>query len=159
MLVLKDRVEIHAHAGDVYEWFRNLEDNYRDWHPDHVSCRYVRGNPLQIGSVLCAEEYLHGQLHKLSLKLTSVEPGRAFDYHIAPGLRGGFRISPTTSGAELQAELCIGWSLPIIGPLGDFVVKKFFTAKLKDLRTHMSEEGQNLSRILDVREKAPTHQV
>ena len=159
MLVLKDSVEIHAQAGDAYEWFRNLEDNYRDWHPDHVSCRYVRGNPLEIGSVLCAEEYLHGQLHKLSFKLTSVEPGRAFNYRIAPGLRGGFRITPTKSGAELQAELCIGWSLPIIGPLGDFVVKKFFATELKDLRIHMREEGQNLSRLLSTPEITSARQV
>lgn len=100
-----------------------------------------------------AEEYLHGQLHKLRFKLTSVEPDRAFRYRIAPGLRGGFRITPTQTGTQLEADIRIGWSLPIIGPLRDLIVKKLFATLLEDLLAHMHEEGRNLSRLLSATEK------
>ena len=153
MLILEDIAELRATPREVYDWFRNLVDNYRDWHPDHVSCRYVRGKQLRVGSVLYVEEYLHGRLHRLRFKLTSREPDSGFRYRIAPGLRGGFRITPMNSGARLEAKVCIGWNLPIIGPVVDFVVTKLFKAELNDLRAHMREEGQNLSSLLGAGEK------
>jgi len=153
MLILEDIAELRAQPCEVYDWFRNLVDNYKEWHPDHVSCRYVRGKPMQVGSVLYVEEYLHGRLHKLRFKLTSIEPDRLFRYRIAPGLSGGFRITPTKSGARLEAKVCVGWKLPIIGPIVDFVVTKLFEAELSDLRAHMREEGRNLSTLLSAGEK------
>jgi hypothetical protein len=153
MLILEDVAELRAQPCEVYDWFRNLVDNYKDWHPDHVSCRYVRGKPLRVGSVLCVEEYLHGRLHKLRFKLTSIQPDRGIGYRIAPGLRGGFGITPTKCGARLEAKVCIGWNLPIIGPVVDFVVTTFFKAELNDLRVHMHEEGENLSSLLGTGEK------
>lgn len=148
MLILKDIVELRVQPSEVYDWFRHLAENYRAWHPDHVSCRYVRGQPLQVGSVLYVEEYLHGRLHRLRFKLTSIEAGRSIRYRIAPGLKGGFLITPTKSGATLEASVRIGWSAPIIGPVVDFFVMRLFETELDDLRVHMHEEGQNLANLL-----------
>jgi hypothetical protein len=104
VLVLEEKTDIRAQPNEIYDWFRDLTVNYRNWHPDHESCRYVRGEPLQAGSVLYIEEYLHGKLHKLRLELISTEPNREIHYRIAPGVRGDFHITPIASGARLQAR-------------------------------------------------------
>lgn len=152
MLVLRDIVEIPVQPAVVFDWFRNLVDNYREWHPDHVNCRYIKGKPFEVGAVLYAEEFLHGRLHRLRLRLTSVEPDRAFTYRIAPALYGAFRITQTDFGSELEAEICIGWRLPVLGHLFDLIVQSLFKSLLIDLKSHMCEEGQNLSRLLGARE-------
>lgn len=149
MLILKDTVELRAQPNEVYDWFQNLPANYRDWHSDHVSCRYIKGNQFDSGSVLYVEEYLHGRLHKLRIKLMSIEPGKGFQYRIAPGLRGAIRCTPISSGTMLEAMICIGWNAPGIGPVVDFLVKILFEARLAELLVHMHEEGQNLIRLID----------
>lgn len=154
MLILKDTVELRARPREVYDWFQNLPENYRDWHADHVSCRYIKGNQFEVSSVLYVEEYLHGRLHKLHLRLISIEPGKGFRYRIAPGLQGTICFTPVTSGTKLEAMLCIGWNAPGIGPLVDFVVKKLFQARLAELLVHMREEGQNLVMLFDGADKA-----
>lgn len=144
MLILEDSVELPAQPSAVYDWFRELPDNYRDWHPDHVSCRYFKGNPLQVGSVLYIEEYLHGRPHELRLILTSIEPNACIGYKIAPGLHGAFRFTPTESGTKLEAKLYIGWNAPGIGQVVDYVVARLFATRITELRSHMHEESQYL---------------
>ena len=66
MITLTDSIEVEASAEDVYTWLvQRLRDKetYRQWHPDHVDIRWIKGEPLQQGSVLYAKEYLHGVLH------------------------------------------------------------------------------------------------
>jgi hypothetical protein len=151
MLVLQDVVEIPAQPATVFAWFRNLESNYRNWHPDHVNCRYAKGRPFETGSVLSVQETLHGRQHKLRLKLTSIEPNRSIAYRIAPGLNGRFLLAETEFGCQLEAEIRIGWRVPIFGWVVDRLVRRVFDASLDALRIHMREEGQNLSRLLDNR--------
>lgn len=129
MIVLRDCVEIEAPPSRVFEWFRHLEENYRSWHPAHVSCRYLHGGELQKGSVLYAEEYLHGKLHRLKLSLTKVVPNREFGYRILPGLLGGFRMRPTNHGTEMVAEVVIGWPIPLIGALVDGLIRSLFAGR------------------------------
>ncbi len=149
MLILDDTVELRAQPSEVYDWFRNLPMHYRDWHPDHVSCRYIKGNPLEVGSVLCIEEYLHGRLHRLRLRLTSIEPNVCIGYRIAPALHGGFRLTPTGSGTRVEAKLYLGWNTPGIGQIVDFAIARLFKTRIAELRKHMREEGQNLNRLFD----------
>lgn len=148
MLCLRDVVEIEAPPERVFDWFRHLEDNYRSWHRAHVSCTYVRGRGLEDGAVLCAEEYLHGRLHRLKFMLTEIEAGREFKYRIFPGIRGGFRMRPTDRGTELVAELFLGWSIPLIGGLIDRALESLFPKHIAALRQHMKEEGLNLRALL-----------
>ncbi len=149
MLVLEDTVELRAQPDEVYDWFRHLTENYRDWHPDHIACRYVKGSSFEVGSVLYVKERLHGRLHKLNFKLASTVPGQSFSYGIAPGLHGRVVTTPTTSGTTLKATIYIGWNAPIVGAAIDFIVKRLFGAKLSDLQIHMREEGQNLAKLFD----------
>jgi hypothetical protein len=148
MLVSRDTVEIDTPPERIFEWFCHLDDNYRSWHPDHVSCRHVRGHDLQDGAVLYAEEYLHGRLHRLKFRLTEVEAGREFRYRIFPGVSGGFRTRPTEKGTEFVAEIFLGWSVPVFGGLVDAILKVLFSNHVGAIRQHMREEGINLRALL-----------
>lgn len=155
MLVLRDTVEIRTPPERVFEWFQHLEDNYRSWHPDHVSCRYLHGRALEDGAVLCAEEYLHGRLHRLRFRLTEVEAGREIEYRIYPGVSGRFRLRPTNGSTEVLAEIFLGFSFPILGTLVDSFLEIFFSGHIESIRQHMIEEGVHLRALLS-REDVPS---
>lgn len=148
MLCLRDVVEIDATPECVFDWFRHLDVNYRSWHPNHVSCRFVRGRGLESGAVLYAEEYLHGRLHRLRFTLEEVDPGRELKFKVFPGLRGVFRMRPTDRGTELVAELLLGLSIPVLGPFVDRVIQSLFRTRIDALRRHMHEEGVQLRALL-----------
>ena len=148
MIRLRDVINIETAPGKVYDWFLHLEDNYLSWHPAHVSCKYLKGNPLEDGAVLYAEEYLHGRLHKLKFKLREAVPKREFTYQIYPGLGGAFKIRPTETGTEFTAQIDIGWSIPFLGTLLDRFLETAFSGHIESIRQHMKEEGVNLRTLL-----------
>lgn len=104
MIVLRDAVEIEATPERIFDWFRHLEKNYRSWHPAHVACKYVRKSELQDGSVLYAEEYLHGRLHRPKFRLTEVAPVRGLYLTGADicsaGMAGTAVLLPTSTRSE-----------------------------------------------------------
>ena len=70
MPTLLDSIEVKATPEEVYAWLVRCftdPEAYRAWHPDHVDIRWIKGEPMQAGSIVYAEEYLHGELHKLKL--------------------------------------------------------------------------------------------
>ena len=83
MITLKDSIEIQATPEKVFKWLVqrfNSKEDYQAWHPDHVDIGWVKGEPLQEGSIVYAEEYLHGQLHKLKFLITKVVPNKVIEY-------------------------------------------------------------------------------
>ncbi len=39
----RHEIEMAASPESVYSFFEHIEENYRAWHPDHVSFRWVAG--------------------------------------------------------------------------------------------------------------------
>ncbi|MHA2363264.1 MAG: SRPBCC family protein [Candidatus Hodarchaeales archaeon] len=145
MLILSDSIEIKASPEDIFNWFMNLEKNYQQWHPDHVKCELIGGNEVKEGTSFYFEEYLHGSLHKLKMRITKLEKPNKIVY------KNSFPIS-------------------LINPKGSFIIEKsgdtsIFTAtssfrfektllKLVKKRgeafqKHMKEEGENLKLIFE----------
>ena len=102
MIKLKDSIEVKAPTEKVFQWLiQRLKDkeSYQAWHPDHVDSRWIKGEPLRVGSIVYAEEYLHGYLHKLKFRITKIVPNRLIEYRclfplsiLAPGNK--FLIEP-----------------------------------------------------------------
>ena len=70
-VLLTDSVAVNASPDAVFAFLRGLKDDesYRAWHPgDHLSLRWMAGDPWDEGSVVHAEEYLHGKLHKVKFQ-------------------------------------------------------------------------------------------
>ena len=34
---LRDTIEINASPEKIFNWLEHFDDNYLDWHPDHVN--------------------------------------------------------------------------------------------------------------------------
>lgn len=149
MIVLRDSVQIEASPESVFGWLFNLCENYLEWHPDHVGCRYLSGSEMKVGSVIQAEEYLHGSLHKLRMKLTRFEPGSRIDYAVFPGLSGSFLVEHSEGECRFIAELKMGTEWPLIGPAMDRMLGRILERQILSLERHMKEEGENLKRLLE----------
>jgi hypothetical protein len=150
LIVLRDTINIKTTPEEIFAWFAQFKENYRAWHPDHGACRYIEGNYLiEEGAIIYTEEYLHGDLHKLKLQVTRVVPNSRIEYKIPYLGSGGFIIE--SSGAEVlfSAEVHLGWRLPVIGRIIDWVFQIFFGHRLEAMRHHMMEEGVNLKEILE----------
>lgn len=149
MLVLTDRVFIPVPPEDAFAWFQELETNYPVWHASHVACQHVRGGKLEPGTVLSAQEFLHGKLHKLKISITGLIPGEEITYRIGRGVRGCFRFQPVAGGVEFEASLFLGWKIPLLDGAGNLILKKLLGHRLTRLQQHMHEEGLNLKKILE----------
>ncbi len=153
MATLKDSIGIRAEPAKVFEWFLDIEQNYKAWHPDHVSWRWLKGKPFEGGSVACVEENIHGKLHKLKFLATNVEPNRRIEYKalfptsiIMPN--GSFAIEPRGDGCIFTATLSFrfGWLL-----------RRLAKGEVESIKTHMAAEGENLKRLVERSKKRTAH--
>ena len=74
-VILTDSIGIKTTPEKIFDFFTNIvgDESYRAWHPeDHVALRWIEGQPWKEGSVVYAEEYIHGKLHKLKLIVTKI---------------------------------------------------------------------------------------
>lgn len=150
MIQLRDTVDIQAPPERVWAWLNELPHHYRDWHPAHIDCRYIRGDNLAVGAVLQVNEYLHEKPHSLMLHADVVVPDRLLRYS-GRGFRGAFILEPVDEGTRFTAELEFGICLPLGGRLLDVVLRRVLAKRLSAFQTHMREEGENLRRLLEAR--------
>jgi hypothetical protein len=149
MIKLEDRVNIHTTQESLFKWLKAMPDEYAHWHPDHVSCRLLKGTMLDVGAEVEIREYLHGKLHTMRMRLTRVYPGRRVEYEVIGLGTGAFAAAPASQGILFTAELAVGADLPVLGMLVDAVLRLLFAGRLSAMRQHMVEEGLNLKRILE----------
>ena len=143
-MILEDSIEIGTTPEKVFEWIIHFEENYKAWHPDHVTCRWIKGEPASKGSVLYIEEYVHGELHKMKFRMKKIEPA-SIEYDISFPLslicpKGSFHIRPKGNGCIFTAALTVR-----LGAL----LKILFKKRVNALRMHMKEEGENLKQLLE----------
>jgi len=152
-IVLTESIEIKATPERIFGFLMQIVDDesYRAWHPeDHVAFRWIKGGPWQEGSVLYAEEYIHGKLHKLKFFITKIVPNRKIEFVPLSRLlriyfpRNTFLIESkghscifTTSG-----HLRVGW-------LARTLLGKKLKLALSSVKKHMKGEGENMKRILE----------
>jgi hypothetical protein len=145
-------VHIEAAPERIWNWLDGLPRHYREWHPSHLDCRYIRGNHLTEGAVLHVHERLHGKLHSLTLRADVVVPDRLLRYS-GRGVRGAFILEPAGHGTRFTAQLEVGAPLPLIGRLVDPVLRRLMAKRLSEVQEHMREEGRNLKHLLEGQER------
>ncbi|HDQ04506.1 MAG TPA: SRPBCC family protein [Deltaproteobacteria bacterium] len=154
-VIITDSIEIDATPEKIFTFLTGIVDDesYRAWHnEDHVSFRWVKGQPWTEGAVMRAQEYLHGKLHKFKFKITKIVPYRHIEY--APTSRFMRKFFPKSEFIlEAKGEKCIFKASGIyrVGWIG----KKFFMKAIEEglvsVRKHMKEEGENLKRIIEAK--------
>ncbi len=145
MITLTDLIEIKTTPEKIFDWFVHFEENFKAWHPDHVECRWLKGEPFEEGSILYVEEYLHGKLHKMKFLGTKIEPNKKIEYKllfptsiICP--KGSFIIEPKGESCIFTATLSFRFSK---------ILSKLAKSRVEATKKHMREEGENLKKLLE----------
>ena len=151
--VLQDSIEIKARPEDVFNFLTGIVDDnsYRAWHKhDHVSFKWLKGNPWEKDSILYAEEYIHGKLHKLKFKITEVVKNQCIEY--SPTSRFVRKFFPKNEFTiEPKGDSCrfVAKGTYRIGKIGKIFFKRSIEKALSSVKKHMREEGENLKAILE----------
>jgi uncharacterized protein YndB with AHSA1/START domain len=153
MITLIDSIEVAAAPEKVFEWlgkrFKDKE-GYQAWHPDHVDVHWIKGEPLQEGSIIYAEEYLHGQMHKLKFVITKIVPNKKVEYRLL--FPWSFFASGGTFLIEPKGRRSCVFTATVSfrgGPLFQKLAKN----RIEATKRHMKEEGENLKNALEREEK------
>jgi len=152
-VILTDSIRIKTTPDKIFNFLTSIVDDqsYRTWHEDdHVSFKFLKGEKWAEESVIYAEEYIHGKLHKLKFKITKVEPSRKIEYvPVSRFLRRYFPKNEFIIEQEEESCLFIASGTYRIG----WIAKTFFKKAIKDglnsVKKHMREEGENLKNILE----------
>ena len=152
-VALVDSVEIKTTPEKIFGFLTGIVDDssYRAWHEkDHVSFRWVKGTPWKEGSIVHAEEYLHGKLHKLKFVVTKIVPNKRIEYSPASRLLRIF-FPKNEFIIEQKDESCLFTASGTyrIGWIGKKFFKKSIDDGLASVKKHMKEEGENLRLILE----------
>ena len=152
-VVIRDSIEIKTTSEKVFNFLTGIVDDvsYRAWHKeDHVRFRWLKGDPWTQGSVLYAEEYIHGKLHKLKFEITTIIPGKRIEYTpTSRFIRIFFPRNKFTIEQRGDACLFTASGTYRVGKLGKIFFKKAIENGLSSVRKHMREEGENLKIILE----------
>jgi hypothetical protein len=145
MRQLTDSIVIHSPPEPIWDWLSDLADHYTEWHPDHVSAEWERGEPNRVGSILRAVEHLGGIREELRFELTSLEPPHRFEYRmrgpislLLPG--GAFNVQPHNGDSQFEASISYRFGR---------LTERVFRHRVAALKRHMAEEGENLKRIIE----------
>lgn len=152
-VVLKDSIKIKTSPERIFNFLTSITDNesYRAWHKeDHVSFKWIKGTPWAEGSILLAEEYIHGKLHRLRFIVTEIVQNKKIVY--SPTSRFVRKFFPKNEFViEQEGDHCHFIALVTlrVGKIGRILFKKSLEKSLFSVRKHMSEEGENLKYMLE----------
>ena len=151
-LVLSDSIEIKTTPEKIWEFFTNLERNYKAWHPqDHILFKWTKGKPMETGSCWYGEEVVRGKIFKLKGTIGEVIPNRkiVLKYSFPVSLvasRFEWLIEPKGSNSVFTAKSYL--------TAGDFFCKfklsrKEMETKIEMHNEHVRGEGENLKKFLE----------
>jgi len=151
--VLTDTIEINATSEKVFQFLTAIVDSkgYKAWHKEgHVTFRFVEGKPWSVGSVIYAEEYIHGKLHRLKFIITKIVPNKKIEYAPASWLLRKY-FPKNEFIIEAQGDSCrfIASGTYRVGWIVKTLFKKKLDEGLSSIKQHMKEEGENLKKILE----------
>ena len=73
MLEIYGETKINCSLEKLLNSMKDLNNIYTLYCPDeHIKCKYIRGNPLEEGSIIYFEEYIAGKKHKMKYKVYKV---------------------------------------------------------------------------------------
>lgn len=148
-MLLEETTKMKASPQTVYHFFENMDDQYKQWHPDHNAFRWIDGGSLEEGSKAYFEEDIGGKTQKKTVRFTRIDPDRYIEFRPTSRVVGflmphiSFTITPCSDGCEVTQRIKVR-----TGPIGARLNRREFDA----VRKHMHEEGTNLKHILETDE-------
>jgi uncharacterized protein YndB with AHSA1/START domain len=148
--ILEHSVEIKTSPEKIWEFFYNIEKNYNIWHPeDHILFKWMKGNPLEVGSTIYSEQSMRGEVARLKGTCTEIIQNRkiAFNFDFPTSFmcpKIEWLIEPNGKKSLFTAVTHYKF-----GKLFLKFNKDKVDNILKTTEKHMKEEGENLKRILE----------
>lgn len=145
-MILEADTWVDASAEEVYAFFERVQERYLDWHPDHITFRWVTGDGLAEGNEAYFEEEIAGEAKKQTIHYTTVEPPTRIVFHPTSRLirfflpHISFTVEPENGGCRVTQRVHVR-----TGPIG----RRLNEAEFDAVRQHMQEEGENLKRIVE----------
>ena len=152
MISIFESTYLKSPPAEVWRVFAEMERHYQEWHPEHLTWRYLRGSGLTRGAILFADEWVGPLRLAARFFIDEAEPNAYFRFHIGFPFSlvragGWFRlVEAPDGGTRLDAETHFGLGLPIIGGLLDPLLRRLLP--LGELRRHMREEGEGFASLL-----------
>ena len=144
-IVLKDTVEIETTPEKIWEFWANMDKNYKAWHPeDHILFRWTKGRPMKEGSTIYAEEVVGGQLLKLKVTCAGIVPNRKFalifPFPQSLFCKYEYLIEPRGRKTAFTALTYLKYP---------GIARKRIELAVEVGKKHVREEGENLKKILE----------
>lgn len=144
-LVLANTVEINTKPEQIWQFWANMDKNYKSWHPeDHILFRWTKGKPMEEGSKIYAEEIVGGKLLKIKVTCVDVIPNRKFAliYPFPTSLFAKYEyvIEPRGKNTAFTAYTYLKYPS---------FAKKRIQSAVEIGEKHVREEGENLKKILE----------
>lgn len=146
-IVLKNTVEISTAPDRIWEFWVNMERNYKSWHPqDHILFRWTKGKPMEEDSKIYAEETVGGKFLKLKVTCIEVIPRRKFSlvFPFPKSLFAKYEYFIEPRGEKTAFTALTYLKYP------SFTRRRIELA-VEEGKKHVSEEGKNLKRILEAK--------
>ena len=146
-IVLEDTIEINTTPEKIWEFWANMDKNYKAWHPqDHILFRWTKGRPMEEGSTIYAEETVGGKLLKIKVTCVDVIPNKKFAlvYPFPASLFAKYEYM-----VERRGENSAFTAYTYLKYLG--FAKKRIQSVVEIGKKHVREEHENLKKILESR--------
>ena len=149
--VMEDSTEIKTTPEKIWEFFINLDKNYKSWHPeDHIVFKWTKGKPMETSSHYYGEEIMNEKVKKFKGIIGEVIPYRkiVFKFTFPVTLVSPYfewQIEPRGSNSVFTAITivrCERFYRKIMR-------KKGWDELIQTGKKHVREEGENLKKILE----------
>lgn len=148
--IIESSVEIRTTPDKIWDFFYNLENNYKEWYPEehHFFC-WTKGESLEIGSKFDSLEIVDG--HKTRLKGKCIKALKNKEIAFKPAFPASIMCTKLEWILEPKGETTIFIAKTYYKFGKIFLTFKNGTANqiMEITKKHMDTEGQNLKKILE----------
>jgi len=169
---LKHKQTISVPAYVVFNWFKNLDEHYIEWHPiAHRKFEWLSEKPVGTGSRFSFEENINGHEHKLLMEVIEYDENRKIAFSSIK-IEGKSKLLPawvmrflssifkvriemkrifeesTNSSTTIYTTHKLGAHIPIISKLVELMIDIVIFPSNDHLK-HINEEGMYMKKCLE----------
>ncbi|MCX6224557.1 MAG: hypothetical protein NTV01_07360 [Bacteroidia bacterium] len=163
-------------AHTVFDWFKNLDENYIQWHPiAHQQFEWLTQKPIGEGTLFYFVENIKGHQHKITMRIAEYKEDIKLSFAMVKIqvyskylpiwfltiLSSLFQITlnithqfeaNTPESVTIITRQTTGSHLPVFGVLVDWVLE-LLVFPSQDQQSHVAEEWEYIERELASRRK------
>lgn len=151
-IVLSEATEIRTKPENIFNYLTGIDDDesFKKLNADNIGFRWLEGEPWTVGSIACAEKYLHGKPHRFKFIVSRVVPNRHIEYTpVSKLMRIFFPRKEFMIEQKENACLFISSATFRIGWIGRRFFNKAIEQGLSGFRAYLKEEAGSFREALE----------